>query len=83
MRKFKLHPIAAASFLSILFAGILGTFVVVPIACINWTWNTVASHFDRIPLINAWQSGLLYIAAACLLYLSGIVHIEVKTGSAD
>lgn len=83
MRTFHVHPFGAAIILSVLMMGILGAFVVIPIACINWTWNSVSAYISVVPEINAWQAGLLYLAGACIIYLFGIVQIEFKTGTLD
>lgn len=79
MRSFHLNSFGAAVILSTLLMGVLGAFVLIPVACIQWTWNSVAAQALSLPLINPWQATLLYIAAGCLLYLSGLVQIEIKS----
>lgn len=83
MRTFHLHPIAAAIIFSILIMGVLGTFVLMPIICINWVWNTVVAGHTSLPDITIWQAGLLYLASACIVYLSGLIRIEIKTEMPD
>lgn len=81
MRSFRINTFGAAVLLSTLLMGVLGAFVLIPVACIQWTWNSLATQLFSLPLISAWQASLLYIAAGCILYLSGIVQIEIKSGS--
>jgi hypothetical protein len=76
--RFQIPTYTAAVFLTLLTMGALGMAVVLPIACIQWSWNALVSVFGFLPLINAWQAILLYLAAATLLYLSGIVRIEFE-----
>ena len=79
MRAFKLDPITAVIFVSLLLLAALAFLVCLPILGISWAWNSwVAAALD-VPIIGFWQAGLLYAALACIIYLSGIVHIEVKT----
>jgi hypothetical protein len=78
-----MHPVAAAIVFSMLLMGALGFFVVVPIVCIDWTWNAVVAHFSLLPRIQIWQAGLLYAAAACIAYLMGWVQIEFKQETLD
>ncbi len=63
--------------------GILGVFVVAPTACIEVGWNFVAKHYFYGPAINAWQALLVYLALASVVYLSGWVRIEIKSGSLE
>lgn len=79
MRSFRVNSFGAAVILSTLLMGVLGAFVLIPVACIQWTWNSLAAHMFALPLISAWQAILLYIAGGCLLYLSGLVHLEIKS----
>lgn len=60
--------------------GILGIAVLLPIACIQWTWNSVVTTcgYGSLPTINAWQASLLYLAVATSLWLSGLVRIEFE-----
>ena len=83
MRSFHINSLGAAIILSTLFMGILGAFVLVPIACIQWTWNSLATQVFALPIINAWQAVLLYAAAASLLYILGLVQIEIKSEPLD
>jgi hypothetical protein len=79
MRSSEFHPLAAAIIFSVLAMGAIGFFIVVPVVCINWTWNCVVIHYTLLPHIQIWQAGLLYCAAACFSYLMGWVQIELKT----
>ena len=65
--------------LAILVMGILGMCLVLPIACIQFTWNSLLAKLPPFPPINIWQATLLYLAMATLLYLSGIIRIEIET----
>jgi hypothetical protein len=77
--KVQIPAVAAAIIVTVLCMGGLGMFILLPIACIQWTWNSVMSSFRFLPLINAWQASLLYLAMAIMLYLSGLVRIEFET----
>jgi|SRR6516165_6849352 hypothetical protein len=79
MHSFHVNSFGAAVLLSALLMGVLGAFVVVPVALIQWTWNSLAPQCFALPSINAWQAILLYIAGGCLLYLSGLVRVEFKS----
>ncbi len=83
MQGFQLNSFAAAIVLSTLLMGVVGAFVLIPVACIQWTWNSVAAHVFPIPVINAWQAILLYLAAGIILYLAGFIQIEVKSENLD
>jgi hypothetical protein len=76
--RFQIPAYSAAIFMTGISMGLLGLCVLLPIACIQWTWNIVMSTYGFLPLINAWQAALLYAAAATLLFLSGIVSIELE-----
>jgi hypothetical protein len=76
--RFQIPTYSAAIFLTGLAMGILGLCVLVPIFCIQWTWNSVVSTYGVLPTINAWQASLLYVASATLLLISGIVPIELE-----
>lgn len=80
MKGMNINPFAAAIILAALAMGLIGVFVVLPIACIEWTWNSVASTVAAIPAINAWQAALLYVACALMLHISGILRIEIRAG---
>jgi hypothetical protein len=77
--KFQVPALAAAMIITVLCMGGLGMFVLLPIACIQWTWNSATDTFRVLPLINVWQATLLYLAAATMLYLSGFVRIKFET----
>jgi hypothetical protein len=83
MQGFQLNSFAAAIVLSTLLMGVVGAFVLIPVACIQWTWNSVAANVFPIPVINAWQAILLYLAAGIILYLAGFIQIEVKSENLD
>jgi hypothetical protein len=77
--RFQFPTYSMAIFFTGLSMGILGLCVLVPIACIQCTWNLVMSSCGGgLPLINVWQATLLYVAAATLLFLSGILQIEFE-----
>ena len=78
MKIYQVPPFTAAIFLSALCMGIVGLFIVLPIACIQWTWNYFVAGFSVLPHINIWQACLLYVAGAIVLYLSGLVRIDIK-----
>lgn len=79
MHSFHINSFSAAVILATLFMGILGAFVLIPIGCIQWIWNFVAPQIFALPTINPWQAMLLYIAGVCLLYLFGLVQIEITS----
>jgi len=83
MKIYQVPPFAAAIFLSALCMGIVGLFIVLPIACIQWTWNYFVAGFSVLPYINIWQASLLYVAGAIVLYLSGLVRIDVEAHKAE
>jgi hypothetical protein len=81
--RIQIPAFGAAVIFTVLGMGALGILVLLPIACIQWTWNSVMSSVGVLPLINAWQASLLYLALATLVYLSGIVRIEFETEHLD
>ena len=83
MKIYQVPPFTAAIFLSALCMGMVGLFVVLPIACIQWTWNYFVAGFSVLPGINLWQASLLYLACAIVIYLSGIVRIDVEAHKAE
>ena len=79
MRIYNLDPFSA-SILLLLAALAVGTLLVwFPLMGISWLWNVCVSGIFDFPHIGLWQSGLLYVALVCIIYLSGIIQIEVKT----
>jgi hypothetical protein len=76
--RIQIPSVGTAVIVTVLAMGVLGMFVFIPIACIQWTWNSVMTSFPLLPLINAWQASLLYLALACGVYLSGIVRVEFE-----
>ncbi len=83
MRAFKLDPLSAIVLVSLLLTGGLLLFVGLPVLGISWVWNSLLVGLLDMPTIALWQAGLLYAALACIIYLSGIVHIEFKAGTSD
>jgi hypothetical protein len=83
MQSFHVNSFGAAVILSTLLMGALGAFVLIPIACIQWTWNALAPYLFSLPIINIWQAILLYLAGAALLFLSGLIQIEIKSETLD
>ncbi|HEY9870052.1 MAG TPA: hypothetical protein V6D08_12875 [Candidatus Obscuribacterales bacterium] len=83
MKIFQVPPFTAAILLSALCMGMVGLFVVLPIACIQWTWNFFVAGYSVLPHINVWQAGLLYLAFATILYLSGVVQIDFEVHKAE
>lgn len=78
MKPFQINPLGAAAIFTILGMGLIGALVILPIACIHWTWNEVLSNYSVLPPISVWQAVLLYLAVATVLFLSGVVQIEVE-----
>jgi hypothetical protein len=83
MQSFHVNSFGAAVILSTLLMGALGAFVLIPIACIQWTWNALAPYLFALPIINIWQAILLYLAGAALLFLSGLIQVEIKSETLD
>lgn len=78
MKTFPANPFGAAAVFTVLGMGAIGLIVVLPVACIQWTWNEVLINYSILPPINVWQAVLLYSAMATLLFLSGVVQIEIE-----
>jgi hypothetical protein len=76
MKTYQVHPVTGAVFLSVLFMGMVGILVILPIACIQWTWNALVTGFTSLPEINGWQASLLYLAGAIIAYLTGLIRID-------
>jgi predicted membrane channel-forming protein YqfA (hemolysin III family) len=77
MKIFQVNSFGAAVILTFLVMGFLGLFVLMPVVLIQWTWNSVAQGLSVAPAINMWQASLLYIACALVLYIIGVVEIDV------
>ena len=77
MKTFHVNPFGAAAIFTVLAMGVIGILVVLPVWMIQWTWNQFIPVNFVLPPINVWQAILLYLAATTILFLSGIVHIEV------
>ncbi|HEY9784374.1 MAG TPA: hypothetical protein V6D17_03160 [Candidatus Obscuribacterales bacterium] len=78
-----MNSFGASVILAMVVMGALAVFVLMPIACIEWTWNFAASILTMLPPINAWQAALLYLAMALILNISGVLHIEFKADTID
>ncbi|MBY0358085.1 MAG: hypothetical protein K2W82_08800 [Candidatus Obscuribacterales bacterium] len=83
MRTFQFQTLGAAILFTVLGMGIIGVLVVLPVTFIQWSWNYFVPPFSVLPPINIWQAMLLYAAAAAMLYISGIVRVEIETGTVD
>lgn len=93
MRPLPIHPLGAAIIFALLAMGLLGVVVVLPIACIQFTWNSLSLAADwlsqsyhssfSIPQINGFQAALLYLAFGLGLYLTGWVQIDISLDNAD
>ena len=83
MKVFRVHSLTGAIICSLLVMGVIGVLVVLPIACINLSWNSLSAQLSFMPPIGPLQAALLYTAAVLALYLSGIIIIEVKTDSPE
>lgn len=75
---FDVTPFSGAILMVALAMGAIGILVVVPIACIEWSWNAIAQTVNFIPAINAWQAALLYVMAALSMHLTGIFRVEIR-----
>ena len=78
MKPFHINPLGAAAIFTILGMGLIGALVVLPVACIHWIWNAFQSNYSVLPPIDVWQAVLIYLAMATVLFLSGVVQIEVE-----
>lgn len=78
MKSFEFGPVTVLVFLTLVFMAGFALLFLAPIACIQLAWNAAAGWSGLIPAINAWQALLLYIATALVLYLVGLVKIDVK-----
>ncbi len=81
MKIYHVNTLGAAIILSLLLMGGLGLFVLVPIVFIQWLWNVTIANLTLLPQINLWQSSLLYLSGATIIYLSGLVRIDFETVS--
>lgn len=81
--RLQVPTLGAAVVFTLLGMGVLGLFVVLPVACIQWTWNSVMTSCGVLPVINVWQAVLLYLALATFVYLTGIVRIEFEAENLD
>jgi len=73
----------AAVIMAVLFMGLLGLFVLVPIAVIHVAWNSLVSPISHLPNISVWQAVLLYFMLATLAYLTGFLEINVEAREID
>ena len=83
MKTYQVHPVTAAVFLSVMFMGLVAFLVMLPIACIEWMWNTLVTQFTPLPAINSWQACLLYLAGATIAYLTGFIRIEAEIDTVE
>ncbi len=83
MRIYEVHPLVAALLLTMFILGLIAMLVVFPVACIQWMWNGAIAAWTVLPQISVWQAGLLYLAGATLLYLSGLVRMDRKIVDAE
>lgn len=60
-----------------------GLFLAIPVLLIQWGWNAAMTSFPVLPLINIWQSGLLYVALVTLLHILGVVRLEFSIEDGD
>lgn len=74
---FELTPLTIV-FLALAAIAVLGVAFVVPCFIIQMLWNAGSSMVDFVPEIALWQAALLYTAGVLLIYLSGLVKIEVR-----
>jgi hypothetical protein len=79
VKTFHFSPFGAAAIFTILAMGLIGVLIVLPVACIQWSWNQFVPVHSILPPINVWQAVLLYLALATTLFLSGIVQVELDT----
>lgn len=77
MKFYTIHPIIAALFFGALLVIVAGLFIILPIAFIQWVWNFLIANVVTAPHISGWQASLLYMAFATIVYLSGLVRIEI------
>ncbi len=71
------NSLLVAVFLTVLSMGVVGVLVIVPIAAINLSWNSLSNVFYFVPPISPWQAALLYVAIICITYLTGLIKIEI------
>lgn len=83
MKTFPVNPFGAAAIFTVLAMGLIGLLLVLPVTLIYWSWNQFVPAYSILPPIEIWQAGLLYLASATLLFLSGIIQIEVEESRAD
>jgi hypothetical protein len=83
MKVFQIHPLVAGILFAALGMGFVGLLVVLPLICIQWTWNVVISALATVPQINIWQAILLYLALATTLFLTGLVRIDFEASELD
>jgi hypothetical protein len=83
MKVYQVPPAAAVIFFCLFCLAALSVFVALPIACIQWVWNNIFAAWPIAPAIGVWQAGLLYLAAATVLHLLGVVRIELETRGID
>ena len=83
MRSFEFAPVVMILLLTMIFMAAVGLLVLVPIALLEWGWNLFAEASRLVPAIGQWQAFLLYLAFALVLYILGLVKIEVRIKKSD
>ncbi|MBX9692684.1 MAG: hypothetical protein K2Z81_09895 [Cyanobacteria bacterium] len=78
MQSFEFGPVAATVILTVVIFGAFGLVVLFPVVLLQWGWNVAIAPWAALPLIELWQAALLYVAAALMIYLAGLVKIEIK-----
>lgn len=73
------------AFTTVLVLFLFGFLVVLPVIAIQALWNLATSFAfaSFVPSINIWQAILLYLAAVLMIYISGLVKIELKIKRLD
>lgn len=79
MKFFQIQPLGLAILMTVLAMGAFGLAVVLPVAFIQWTWNAFVPVHSVLPAIGVWQAVLLYLAATTMLFISGIIRVEVES----
>ncbi len=78
MRTFEFGPLAATIILTVLITGAFGLVVLLPVFLLQWLWNGSFAALELVPPIEVWQAALLYVASVLMIYLNGLVKIEIK-----
>lgn len=78
MRSFNLGFFLTLLVALIAIASIAAIVILLPISLIQLMWNLTFSGVETVPSIALWQAGLLYVAGLLVIYLCGLVKIEIK-----